>query len=75
MMIFKKSMARRTFLRGAGTALALPLLDAMVPAFATAADTASRKATLAGPDSFRFARALIRPAPHPTKSLRSAIPR
>lgn len=45
MMIFKKSMARRTFLRGAGTALALPLLDAMFPAFASAAETASRKAT------------------------------
>ena len=37
MMIFKKSIPRRTFLRGAGTALALPLLDAMLPAFASAA--------------------------------------
>ena len=45
MMIFKKSIPRRTFLRGAGTALALPLLDAMFPAFASAAETASRKAT------------------------------
>ena len=34
MMIFKKHLARRTFLRGAGTALALPLLDAMLPALA-----------------------------------------
>ncbi len=34
-MIFKKSIPRRTFLRGAGTALALPLLDAMFPAFAS----------------------------------------
>lgn len=34
MMVFKKSMPRRTFLRGAGATLALPLLDAMVPAFA-----------------------------------------
>jgi len=34
MMIFKKAIARRTFLRGAGTALALPFLDAMIPAFA-----------------------------------------
>ncbi len=34
MMIFKKSIARRTFLRGAGAAVALPLLDGMIPAFA-----------------------------------------
>jgi hypothetical protein len=36
MMVFQKSIPRRTFLRGAGTMLALPLLDAMVPAFARA---------------------------------------
>src|SRR5258705_12148854 len=34
MVIFKKSIPRRTFLRGAGAALALPMLDAMTPAFA-----------------------------------------
>ena len=32
MIITKKSLPRRTFLRGLGTTLALPLLDAMVPA-------------------------------------------
>lgn len=32
MFVTKKHLPRRTFLRGAGTALALPLLDAMVPA-------------------------------------------
>ncbi len=32
MMITKKSLARRTFLRGLGVSMALPLLDAMVPA-------------------------------------------
>ena len=32
MFITKKCLPRRTFLRGAGTVLALPLLDAMVPA-------------------------------------------
>jgi hypothetical protein len=32
MIITHKHLPRRTFLRGAGTALALPLLDAMVPA-------------------------------------------
>ena len=34
MIVSKKSLARRTFLRGLGTTLALPLLDAMRPAFA-----------------------------------------
>lgn len=32
MIVTKKALPRRTFLRGMGTALALPLLDAMVPA-------------------------------------------
>ena len=32
MFITKKHLNRRTFLRGAGTAISLPLLDAMVPA-------------------------------------------
>ena len=41
-MIFKKAIPRRTFLQGAGTTLALPLLDAMVPAFARAAGTAAQ---------------------------------
>jgi hypothetical protein len=45
MMVFRRSIPRRTVLRGAGAALALPLLDAMLPAFATAAQTASRQAT------------------------------
>jgi hypothetical protein len=36
MTVFKKRIPRRTFLRGVGTALALPFLDGMVPAFAAA---------------------------------------
>lgn len=36
MMIFKKSIPRRAFLRGAGAVISLPLLDAMVPALAAA---------------------------------------
>ena len=32
MIITKMALPRRTFLRGMGTALGLPLLDAMVPA-------------------------------------------
>jgi uncharacterized protein DUF1552 len=34
MMITKKALARRTFLRGLGTAISLPLLDSMIPAMA-----------------------------------------
>ncbi len=34
MIITNKALARRTFLRGIGTAMALPMLDAMVPAMA-----------------------------------------
>ena len=36
-MITRKSLPRRAFLRGMGTAVALPFLDAMVPAFAAPA--------------------------------------
>src|SRR4029077_16954539 len=39
MFLTKKAISRRTILRGAGTAIALPLLDAMIPAFAPAATT------------------------------------
>ncbi len=41
MIITKKALSRRTFLRGAGVALALPLLDAMVPAMTAVAQTAA----------------------------------
>ncbi len=40
MFVTKKAISRRTILRGVGTAVALPLLDAMIPAFAPAAATA-----------------------------------
>jgi hypothetical protein len=39
MFIFKKQLSRRTFLRGTGVALGLPLLDAMVPAWTALAQT------------------------------------
>ncbi len=42
MIITKKSLPRRTFLRGMGTSLALPLLDAMVPAMTAQAKTAAK---------------------------------
>jgi hypothetical protein len=37
MILTQKALARRTFLRGIGTAVALPFLDSMVPALASAA--------------------------------------
>ena len=48
MMIFKKAIPRRTFLRGMGATLALPLLDGMVPAMAAAQNTPARPATRLG---------------------------
>ena len=42
MIITKKSLPRRTFLRGLGTTLALPLLDSMIPALAGAAALSAR---------------------------------
>ena len=42
MIITKKHLPRRTFLRGMGATLALPLLDAMVPALSATARTAAR---------------------------------
>jgi uncharacterized protein DUF1552 len=42
MIITKKHLSRRTFLRGAGVAIGLPLLDAMVPAATLLAQTAAR---------------------------------
>ena len=44
MMIFKKAIPRRTFLRGVGTTLALPLLDGMIPAFAAVNETTAKAA-------------------------------
>jgi hypothetical protein len=48
MMIMKKALPRRTFLRGMGTALALPLLDAMVPALSASQQSAARGARRLG---------------------------
>lgn len=42
MFVTKKHLTRRTVLRGAGAALSLPLLDAMIPARTALADTAAK---------------------------------
>ena len=41
MMITKKALARRTFLRGMGATVALPLLDAMIPSLTAQSLTAA----------------------------------
>lgn len=48
MILTNKALARRTFLRGVGTAIALPFLDSMVPASGIAATAASRPAMRLG---------------------------
>jgi uncharacterized protein DUF1552 len=42
MMIFKMAIPRRTFLRGLGATIALPLLDGMIPALTAASETAAK---------------------------------
>ncbi|MGY8791386.1 MAG: DUF1552 domain-containing protein, partial [Pseudomonadales bacterium] len=48
MFITKKHLSRRTLLRGAGTAVALPLLDSMIPAQTALAQTAASPAPRLG---------------------------
>ncbi|HIE98150.1 MAG: DUF1552 domain-containing protein [Fuerstiella sp.] len=46
MIITRKALPRRTFLRGMGAALSLPLLDAMIPSMTAIADTAASPSRL-----------------------------
>jgi len=46
MMIFRKAIPRRSFLRGTGAMLALPFLDAMIPALAAGSETGARPVRL-----------------------------
>jgi len=50
MVVFKKAIPRRTLLRGMGATLALPILDAMTPAFAAAATRPIRMAFMQVPN-------------------------
>src|SRR5438046_7777913 len=42
MIVTKKAMSRRTILRGLGATVALPLLDAMIPALTAAVNTPAK---------------------------------
>lgn len=46
MIVTKKALPRRTFLKGAGAAIALPLLDAMIPSLTATAATPANPARL-----------------------------
>ncbi len=46
MIVTKKSLPRRTFLKGLGACLSLPLLDAMIPALSAAEETPASPAKL-----------------------------
>ena len=48
MFITKNHLNRRTFLRGVGVTMALPLLDSMIPARTLLAQTAARPVTRLG---------------------------
>ena len=48
MFLTKKHLQRRTFLRGIGATVALPLLDAMIPASTALAQTAAKPTFRAG---------------------------
>ena len=48
MVIFKKHIPRRTFIRGMGVTLALPLLDSMIPARTLFAQTAAKGSSRIG---------------------------
>jgi hypothetical protein len=48
MFLSRKHLSRRTLLKGAGTAVALPLLDAMIPAGTALAQTAAARPTRLG---------------------------
>jgi hypothetical protein len=50
MVVFKLAIPRRTFLRGLGATLALPVLDAMTPAFAAAPTRPTRMAFMQTPN-------------------------
>jgi hypothetical protein len=74
-VIITKPLARRTFLRGVGSVLALPVLDAMTPAFARAATTSpTRLAILYFPNGVQV-EAWNMTSPTAVAPLPAALPR
>ena len=56
MFLTKKHLSRRTLLKGAGVSLALPLLDAMIPAATALSQTAAARKLRRGSSIFLTAR-------------------
>ena len=54
MLIFKKSIPRRTFLQGLGVTVALPMLDAMTPALAKSAERPKRFSLVYAPNGMNM---------------------
>src|SRR3989441_741674 len=63
MVVFKKAIPRRTFVRGVGATLALPMLDAMTPAFAAATTRPIRMAFMQVPNGIFNLRSEWTPKP------------
>jgi len=58
MIVTKMALPRRTFLRGLGVTMALPLLDAMMPAFSAAARPVRRLGFVYAPDGMAITSAV-----------------
>src|SRR5687767_9794087 len=68
MMITKKALARRTFLRGLGAAVAVPMLDSMTPAFGASTPAPIRAAWFYVPNGIDMRNWVI-PEPGPLGAL------
>ena len=53
-VVLKKQLSRRTILRGVGTAIALPFLDAMIPAFGAKSKAPTRMAFVYFPNGVQM---------------------
>ena len=53
-LVMRKQLPRRTFLRGVGAALALPMMDSMIPALGAAAKAPCRAAFVYFPNGVQM---------------------
>jgi hypothetical protein len=73
MFLSKKYLSRRHVLRGMGTSIGLPLLDAMIPAATALAQTAANPFRVSGLSIYPMAPWLISGRPmQPAETLRSS---
>ncbi len=74
MIVTKKALPRRTFLRGIGASMALPLLDAMVPAMTARASTAAKPVRRLGYIYMPMGSDITRWTPHSDQDLAELSP-